>query len=125
MKTLLTKGRKRSTVDVNGEKITLQELSVADAEAIRNAKDDEAGATLKMIAASVVDDEGKALYTEAELRESVGITTLKTLGKAIAELNGFDVKETPAPKASAGTSDFSSNSASPSASNTPTTSPTA
>ena len=103
MKTLLTKGRKRATVDINGEKIVIQELSVADCEAIRTAKDDEAAATLKMIVASLVDDAGTQLYTEDEIRNSVGVTTLKTLGQAIAELNGFQTpnqqdKEPPAPK---------------------------
>jgi hypothetical protein len=99
MKTLLTKGRKRSTVDIDGEKTTIQELSLADSQSLKRDGEDEATTTLRLIIFSVIDDDGHKVYSDADLPalREVGLNTLKSLGNAIAELNGFE--GTKAPKA--------------------------
>jgi hypothetical protein len=96
-KTLLTKGRKRSTVDIDGDKITLQELTLADSKALRaNDGEDESTKSLRLIIASIVDEKGNKVYQEGdipELETKVGMDILKKIGEAIAVLNGFTVEK--------------------------------
>ncbi len=94
MKTLLSKGRKRSEIDIDGDKIILQELSLADSAGLKqHDTDDEAAITLRLIVASIIDADGKRVYSNTDipaLREALTLTTCKAIGEAIGRLNGFD-----------------------------------
>jgi hypothetical protein len=103
MKTLLTKGRKTSVVNLDGLEVTIQEMSVADVNAMKGL--DGLASTLRAVVDSVVED-GKKVYTPedvAALTDALAFATLKKLETAISELNGFAPKpttagESPGPK---------------------------
>ena len=101
MKTLLTKGRKRATVEIDGDTIIIQELSLADASSLQDGDADEMTTTLRLIVASVVDAEGHKVYSSEDipaLREALSLAVTKQIGEAIGKLNGFDAA-TKGPKA--------------------------
>lgn len=96
MKTLLTKARRRDTVDIDGEAITIQELSLADAKALNADAADDMTQTLRLIVASVIGEDGKRVYTADDipaLAEALSLPTVKALGEAIGKLNGFDAEK--------------------------------
>lgn len=103
MKTLLSKGRKTATVDIDGDSITIRELSLADANNLKATPDQsEIDTTIKLIVASIVEDIGNGnwqkIYTDADIPAllaglSLGVT--KLLGEAIGLLNGFSGAKNP------------------------------
>jgi hypothetical protein len=91
--TLLSRGRKRIAVDIDGDQIWVKELSVADAQALNGQQADEITLTAKLIARSVCDESGTLLFSDEDIeaiKSEMSLTTLKVIGEAAAKLNGFE-----------------------------------
>lgn len=90
---------KATTVNVNGHTVNLKPLSVRELVAFRqwhsDHKDDPgAGFSFmrKVVAASVVDDDGAPILSEEDA-DGLDMPTLAKIADAIGELNGFEVSE--------------------------------
>lgn len=91
-----------TTVQLDGfGPVNLRQISVADADRIRTAAKDEAGEFdptefgLRLLAASIVSDDGDAVFTDADVKALSAASTAKIDGliARVLELNGFTQKK--------------------------------